>query len=837
MNDSFGDGWNGASISVVVNGVTYGPYSATGSGTDVNIPVCDGETIQINYLTGGSWPSECSYILHDADGNNIYQAGPNPTVANNVFSGNGECFNPGVLDCNGGDVTLTAEGQGASFPAINNDFDAGSAGTGWNSTVTASFSNPCDPSIDGGTYMWMGNSAPHPRIIETIPLDLSCGGEVCFWLDFATQGNTSPCEGIDLPDEGVFLEYSINGGASWVTMEYFGPAGVGNNTNSGGTDPQMTAWNQYCYTIPAAAQTASTMIHWAQTGSSGLNNDHWGIDNVTIMSLVNCTPYWYDYTYLPPSNDGAVQTVNVTSTTTFTVNYTNGTDACTASVIVPIGPCGCPDATVSGGGTYCVGDDIPNVVFAATGGANPTTLTYAIDGVSQPPITFYASDTTLLNPVDGVYTILAVTDTSLCVGTFSGSADVLSNPPPVLIGFTGGDVYCMGDVVSNLLVEASGSGTLSIEYTLDGNAQTPVTGTSPLSLGNAAGIYNLTLLSDDGCSTPVSSSQTIIINPIPTATAGTLTPVICEGSDILLTSNTATGTYDWSGPNGFVSPNEDPSIISATVAASGTYTLVITENGCSSPPSTVDILVNPAPIVSANADLTICTGTSVTLNGQGATTYSWSDGVVDGVSFTPGSTNTYIVTGTANGCTATASVTVTVLPIPVALGSTSVNSGYAPLPITITNNSTNASSYIWNFGNGSIIPTNSSAPVVTTYGAPGTYYIILTASNGICDSTWSDSVVVISYPAMVIHVPNVFSPNDDDSNDEYFIDVVNGKAFEAVIVNRWGNIVYEMDTLNQGWDGKINGHLATDGVYFIKYKVTGLDDSIQEGHTFFHLIR
>jgi len=157
MNDSFGDGWNGASMNVVVNGVTYGPYSASGSGTDVNIPVCDGETIQLNYLAAGSWPSECSYILHDADGNTVFQAGPSPTVANNVFSGTGECFNPVVLDCNGGDITLTADGQGASFPAINNDFDAGSAGTGWNSTVTADFSNPCEASIDEGIYMWMGN--------------------------------------------------------------------------------------------------------------------------------------------------------------------------------------------------------------------------------------------------------------------------------------------------------------------------------------------------------------------------------------------------------------------------------------------------------------------------------------------------------------------------------------------------------------------------------------------------------------------------------------------------------------------------------------------------------
>lgn len=837
MYDSWGDGWNGASMNVVVNGVIQGPFSATGTGSSQNIAVCNGQTVVLNYLDAGSYPGECSYSLFDGDGNVLFSAGPSPTVANNVFSTTSTCYNPGVLDCNGGPVILTASGQGASVLAIDNDFDFGNAGSGWTTNVNADYNNPCGGSIDGGTYMWMGNSAQHPRIIQTVGLDLSCGGTVCFYLDFATQGELSPCEGIDLAGEGVFLEYSIDGGATWVTLEYYGPEGVGNYTGDGGYNAQMTAWNQYCLQIPVGAETVSTILRWAQTGSSGLDYDHWGLDNVTVSSVADCTPYWYDYDQVSGPDNNPIDNVNVTATTTYTVTYTNGNDECTTTVTVTIPPCVCPEATVTGGGTYCIGDSIPDVIFNVVGGQFPLTLTYAIDGVVQPALVFSSISDTLYNPIEGEYTIISITDPTLCVGLFSGTTQVIGNVAPILVNLSGGGTYCTGDVVNDIVTNVSGTGPFTIDYMLDGIAQTPISGSSPLNLGNIPGVYLLTSLTDAGCTTPISGTETITINPIPLATAGTSTPVICAGSDILLTGNTVIGTYSWTGPDSFTSTTEDPTLIAATIAASGTYTLVISNNGCDSPPSTIEVLVNPIPIVTTNIDQTICLGTSITLFGLGATSYSWDNGVVDGVSFIPGSTNTYTVTGTSNGCAATASVTITILPLPIADGLSSTNYGYQPLVVDFQNLSTYASSYSWNFGNGTTVPMSSTSTVSNTFPLVGTYSVTLTATNGICSDIWYDTIIVIPYPAMVIHVPNVFSPNDDQSNDAYVIDVFNGLSFEATIINRWGNVVHTIDELNDGWDGKINGNLATEGVYFVKYIANGLDGTIQEGHTYFHLIR
>lgn len=69
--------------------------------------------------------------------------------------------------------------------------------------------------------------------------------------------------------------------------------------------------------------------------------------------------------------------------------------------------------------------------------------------------------------------------------------------------------------------------------------------------------------------------------------------------------------------------------------------------------------VYPLPIVNAGPDQTVCPGYSVTLMGTGAATYSWNNGVTNGVAFVPITTMVYTVTGTSGvGCTNTAQVTV-----------------------------------------------------------------------------------------------------------------------------------------------------------------------------------
>ena len=91
-----------------------------------------------------------------------------------------------------------------------------------------------------------------PEVETTVPLDLSCGGDICFEMRYAIQGQAAPCEGPDLASEGVYLQYSINGPAGpWITMGYWPP------TNGGQASSPFTQWQQYCQLIPPGAQTSA----------------------------------------------------------------------------------------------------------------------------------------------------------------------------------------------------------------------------------------------------------------------------------------------------------------------------------------------------------------------------------------------------------------------------------------------------------------------------------------------------------------------------------------------------------------------------------------------------
>lgn len=86
MNDSYGDGWNGAEVQVLYNGVFGQSFTlASGSSDTVNFDVCSGTQITVVNTAAGSWPSEVSYTLSNASG----------TQSTSVTTGN---FATGVQD-------------------------------------------------------------------------------------------------------------------------------------------------------------------------------------------------------------------------------------------------------------------------------------------------------------------------------------------------------------------------------------------------------------------------------------------------------------------------------------------------------------------------------------------------------------------------------------------------------------------------------------------------------------------------------------------------------------------------------------------------------------------
>ncbi len=79
-----------------------------------------------------------------------------------------------------------------------------------------------------------------------------------------------------------------------------------------------------------------------------------------------------------------------------------------------------------------------------------------------------------------------------------------------------------------------------------------------------------------------------------------------------------------------------------------------------------------------------------------------------------------------------------------------------------------------------------------------------------------------------LYIPNVISPNNDNSNDLWYI---KGECLQAIhcdIFNRWGNIISSYNQIDGNWDGKTGGNFVSQGVYFYKLKVTFSDGETKD---------
>ena len=108
-----------------------------------------------------------------------------------------------------------------------------------------------------------------------------------------------------------------------------------------------------------------------------------------------------------------------------------------------------------------------------------------------------------------------------------------------------------------------------------------------------------------------------------------------------------------------------------------------------------------------------------------------------------------------------------------------------------------------------------------TYGClPGQYVVTLVASNeNLCFHT--SQVVISIIDKVILYVPNTFTPDGNNLN-EVFIPVLSSYIdptyYELSIFNRWGELVFETNDREVGWDGTVNGTVSQDGTYV--WKVT-----------------
>lgn len=216
------------------------------------------------------------------------------------------------------------------------------------------------------------------------------------------------------------------------------------------------------------------------------------------------------------------------------------------------------------------------------------------------------------------------------------------------------------------------------------------------------------------------------------------------------------------------------------------------------------------------------------------------------------------------------SVFVDILKPPKAQFSVDPAIGCGPLQVSMTNSSQNTDRYNWNFGNGQELNINSTESQSQTYNVSSTIRLIAYQGTLCSDTTYNSVFVAIcackdpnalnfnplaqfddgscQYPGPTVVAPNVFTPNGDGVNETFNLIVTYAKSIHLVILNRWGTKMFDTESINSAligpqwngpaWNGETDfGTPVSEGVYFYKYHVEGLNGELLEGHGFMELIR
>ena len=527
--------------------------------------------------------------------------------------------------------------------------------------------------------------------------------------------------------------------------------------------------------------------------------------------------------------------INNTATTSYTFTPTAGQCATNADLTITINPNILP--TFAPVGPFCTGSNIAPL---------PTTSQNGFTGTWAPAINNTTTTSYTFTPTLGQCATTAstsITITPLIIPTFNqlgpycGGGIIPPFPTTSQNGFTGTWSPAPNNMQTTSYTFTSNPNqcAANTSMTVDITPVTPsVTNISvcqnalPYSWNgqniNSAGQFQASLSSPGGC------DSIAILNL-------TLLPTLSSTTNVQICQNQI--PYLWNG---------------LSLSTSGTNTLTLTSvQGCDSL-ATLNLTVNPMPNASFAANYEDgCAPLQVTFSNSGGSsgTCQWNlgNGVV--------SSNCGTVVGTYNsfgcydvslqitsaaGCSSTLTLDDIVCVNPQPEASFVVNSqqlsNFDPTA-NFTNTSTGHVSQTWNFGDGSGTSTLNN-PQHTYPEAAGYYYVTLVVANshGCVDST---TQLIVVDNVVVFYVPNTFTPDGDVYNETFrpiFTAGFDIYQYQMVIFNRWGEIIFESNNSEIGWDGTYGGNTCQDGTYIwqITYKEIGKDKRNEiRGH--FNLLR
>lgn len=677
-------------------------------------------------------------------------------------------------------------------------------------------------------------------------------GDVCDYTFVATEGVATP---IDVEGQDLAIDANQNfticlGGSVTVNAE----GGLGNYVWSG--DPGLGATTGDVVTITPPSQVGVYNYSIESSGNVGLCPDATTLD-FTVTVVQGEEPVYNISEPSCNSCDGGIEASVPNSTATVTFSWAdidenplgNSSaiqDQCAGNYIITtsIGGGACiiidtlalmsPDTDDPSFNfdDFCFGESNQPTNIATSGGVfsfNPTPT----DGATIDTSTGVISNETIGSTYTVEYTVPGIDCPT------SETISVTVNGFTYTEAIT--DATCEDN---NGAITLTTNNTGDFEYSIDNGANTQSTGI----FGDLdGGTYNILIIDENGCEV----TGTAIVDNIGSPEINAPEDInVCIGGSVTLTAdNPDNATISWD--NGIT----DGQTFTPDQTGTTTYTVTaISPEGCEATDN-VNVIVHALPVPTFEANITegcyplTAVFTNTTDGSHAECFWDFGDGNTSTdcgpVSHTytePGNYTVTLSVTNGNGCEATDSEVdyITVIERPIASFTASpTETTLNNTEVEFTNNSTNANSYDWDFGDGN----GSNMENPSNYfpnDEIGTYEVTLYASNDHCTDS-SKVTINIIYPDPEYEIPNVFTPNNDGENDFFKLTHhLNVSSVEVVILNRWGNKVYESsEDADFRWNGKVNnsGAECSEGVYFFKMILTDFSDREYEEHGFVHLVR
>ncbi|MGZ3903573.1 MAG: PKD domain-containing protein [Bacteroidia bacterium] len=496
---------------------------------------------------------------------------------------------------------------------------------------------------------------------------------------------------------------------------------------------------------------------------------------------------------------------------------------------------------------------IPNNCLHISSNFINTSTAPAGTTLSQFSWTFGNGNSSTAQQPSYTYTNPGTYPVTLMVTTAQGCSSSVTNPvtiyPSPIANFSSNAV-CVNQNMQYTDMSTIPTGSITIwKWDFSNDGITDATTQNPVHTYTAGGNYNskLTVISNFGCADSIVKPAVVYFNPIANFNASG----VCLGNAVQFTdaSTNQNGTiavWDWD----FTSDGVIDNFSQNTTNNFGTAGLFLVTLQVQNSFGCVNVIkkpvrVNPTPQV--DIDVThrsgcegqMCVGmiNNTIITGGSVASWQWNFG--DGTTSNQNSPvhcfhqGTFTISLTAvsdSGCSASMTLpgSILVYPKPIA-GFNFTNTDLDVIDATtgIVSTAQGASNFIYVISDGTHILNQPSFQHSFPNENPGEYTVIQFVSNAFgCKDTIAKVIEI--KPGFTFYIPNAFSPNGDGKNDVFKGTGIGIKSYTLMVYDRWGNLVFTSNDLEQGWDGTFHdGNKVSLEDVFV-WKVVLRDDGNKE---------